>query len=444
TAIITGEKSGMSKELMNAYRDSGMAHFLSISGLHMSMVAGLMFFLVRLIMAAVPSLCIKYDSKKIAVYFAIGVSIFYLFISGGEVPAQRAFIMTFIIVIGVLFNRRAISMNTISWAALIILIITPEALIGASFQMSFSAVVILIAFYEKISKKIAPWFNGDKDNIPIRFLKVLVLYLLGIIVADILASLATLPFAIYHFNRIAIYTSLANLLAGPVIGFIIMPAILLALLMLPFSGFGFDVAIKIAGYGINLINQITLWVSSFEGASLQVPSIPLWGLVLIVFGGLWLCIWEQKWRFWGVVIIFLGLTSVFFVRSPDAVISEDLKVIALKSEENKMIILPCRGKKFIKELWYEKTASQPLNKKKYEKIKKIYNGKNIHPDIIQLKCNKETCIYKNRIKIVKGKDIYVDGQKIDLKNSGGISVYLSSVVKIEKVRDYIGNRIWNN
>ena len=335
-------------------------------------------------------------------------------------------------------------MNTIAWAALFILLITPEALIGASFQMSFSAVFVLIAFYEKISNKITLWFNISDDNIFIRSCKFTLLYLLGIVVADVLASFATLPFAIYHFNRIAVYTSLANLLAGPVIGFVIMPAVLVSLLMLPFSSYGFAIGVKLAGYGVGIINQITLWVSSLEGASVQVLSIPLWGLVLIVFGGLWLCIWEQKWRWWGVVIIFFGLMSMFFTRNPDAVISEDLKVIALKSEENKMIILPCRGKKFIKEIWYAKTASHPLSKKQYEKIKKVYTGTSVYSDIIDLKCDKKECIYKNRIKIVKGEDIYIDNQKIDLANSSGVSIYLSPSVKIEKVRDYIGSRIWNN
>jgi len=444
TAIITGEKNAIDKKIIKSYRDSGIAHFLSISGLHMSMVAGLMFFLVRLIMALVPPLCLKYDSKKIAVYFAVTISVFYLLISGAEVPAQRAFIMTFIVVMGVLFNRRAISMNTIAWAAFFILLITPEALVGASFQMSFSAVVVLIAFYEKISNKIILWFNHNNDNIFERFCKCIIIYLFGIIVADALASFATIPFAIYHFNRIAVYTSLANLLAGPIIGFIIMPAVLLSLLMLPFSSIGFDIGIRLVGWGISLVNKIALWVGSIDGASVQVLSMPLWGLILIVLGGLWLCIWEQKWRWWGVAFMFLGLVSIPFSQNPDAIVSEDLKVIALKSEDGKMVILPCRGKNFIKEIWYEKTASQQPNKKQYEKIKKIYKGEDVYPDIIQLKCNKETCIYKNRLKIIKGKNIYVDNKKINLKNSGGISVYLSPLTKIKRVKEYIGGRIWNN
>ena len=144
-AIVAGEQGVISRKIIQNYRDSGLAHFLSISGLHMTMIAGLMFFLVRLIIAFVPPLALRCDSKKISAVFAILISVFYLFVSGAEIPAQRAFIMNFIVVLGIMLGRRAISMKTISLAALLVLVFTPQALIGASFQMSFAAVIALIA-----------------------------------------------------------------------------------------------------------------------------------------------------------------------------------------------------------------------------------------------------------------------------------------------------------
>ncbi|MDR1025968.1 MAG: ComEC/Rec2 family competence protein, partial [Lactobacillus sp.] len=159
SALVAGEKGLINNNLYNNYRDSGLAHFLSISGLHMSMIAGLMFFMVRLVVAAIPPIALRYDGKKISAVFAIIMSFVYLLISGAEIPAQRAFIMTTIVLIGVLVSRRAISIKTISWAALIILIISPQALIGASFQMSFAAVVCLIAFYERYASSLSKFLN---------------------------------------------------------------------------------------------------------------------------------------------------------------------------------------------------------------------------------------------------------------------------------------------
>ena len=148
TALIAGERFGISDKITEDYQNSGLAHFLSISGLHMSMLAGFMFLLVRSIIAAIPPLALRVDSKKISAIIAVILSAIYLAISGGAIPTQRAFIMTFIVLLGIMFSRQAISMRTISWAAIIVLLITPQALIGASFQMSFAAVVALIAFYE--------------------------------------------------------------------------------------------------------------------------------------------------------------------------------------------------------------------------------------------------------------------------------------------------------
>lgn len=139
SAVIAGEQTGINSRLIQNYRDSGLAHFLSISGLHMSMLAGLMFFFIRLLMALIPPLTLRCDSKKVSAVFALLISVVYLLISGAAIPAQRAFIMTFIVLLGVLLDRRAISMKTIAWAAFLVLLITPEALVGASFQMSFAA-----------------------------------------------------------------------------------------------------------------------------------------------------------------------------------------------------------------------------------------------------------------------------------------------------------------
>ncbi|MBQ9732226.1 MAG: ComEC/Rec2 family competence protein [Alphaproteobacteria bacterium] len=439
-AIVAGEQSGISKKCIEAYRNSGLAHFLSISGLHMSLISGLMFFFVRLIMAFIPNLALRFDSKKIAVGFAFVMSSVYLLISGAGVPVQRAFIMTTIVLMGVLFNRKAVSMYSVAWAAFGVLLITPEALVGASFQMSFAAVIALIAFYEKFANKLSNWLKDKNDSVFMKGLKILTVYLLGIVIADLVASVATLPFAVYHFNRIAIYTTVANLLSGPIIGLLIMPFTLFALIFMPL---GLERCfLEVVGWGVNWLNNITLWVSSWDSASIQILSPPLWGFILIVFGGLWLCIWERNWRWWGSALIVLGALSVCDVQLPDVLISDDGKVIALKGNDNNMVILPSRGNNFIKHFWMEKTASKPISDKYKQELKKIMSGKDIKSDWLELVCKNDFCIYKDVVKIDPKGHVWVDNALIDNKN-GALAIYLYPGLRIVNIKDYVGNRLWH-
>lgn len=444
-AIVAGERGGIKNAITENYRDSGLAHFLSISGLHMSMIAGMMFFLVRILAALIPSVGGCYDTKKIAAVFAIFMSVVYLLISGAEIPSQRAFIMTFIVLLGVIFARQAISMRMIAWAALIVLAISPQALIGASFQMSFAAVAALIAFYEANAGRLYRFLNGKGDRdiaLPIRIIKIIWVYLLGIIISDLVASLATLPFAIYHFNRIAVFTSLTNLLAGPIIGFIIMPFVLLALLLMPL---GLDYwPLKLVGAGINWVNEITAYVAHLPEAAYKVVSMPLWGLLLIVYGGLWLCLWRCPWRKWGAAAILIGFASILTVRTPDVMADRDGEVFAVKDEAGKMVILPTRGNNYLKKVWLEKTANDKLSPKQTKKLKEIYEGSRTNKEWIDMACTSRDCLYKGRIKIIKFGGVEIDGKDIDLYDRQGVNFYLKNGgVETETVRDKIGYRFWN-
>ena len=412
SAIIAGERGAINEEQYTQYRNSGLAHFLSISGLHMSMLAGLMFFLVRFVIALFPKLALRIDSKKIAAIFAIILSLIYLFISGNAIPAQRAFIMTFVVLLGVLTNRRAISIQTISLAAFIILLVSPEVLVSASFQMSFAAVLGLIAFYEKISHYVQKFLNISGFR---KWVRVILLYILGIIISDFIASVMTLPFAIYHFNMIAVYTTLGNFLAGPVIGLVIMPFVLLSLLFMPF---GLDtIFLKITGFGISLVNQITFYVASLPNAAIQVPSIPHWGLVLIIGGGLWFIIWQAKWRYWGLFAIVIGLFSIITVRTPDIIISPDAKVVAFKNKQGKLEIVSSRSGRFIKDIWQNKYffASNKANLQEHPEIK------------------------------ITGTKVIYNNKEYNLDNEIGMSIYINSdgSNNIKTIRDDIGYRYWN-
>ncbi len=448
-AIVAGERSGMSRRLTENYRDSGLAHFLSISGLHMSMLAGMMFFLVRAAASCFPPLIARYDTKKAAAVLSVFMSALYLLVSGAEIPAQRSFIMIFIVLLGILLGRQALSILTISWAALVVLLLTPEALVGASFQMSFAAVVALIAFYERYAGNLHRFLHGGKyQNRPLlqKTGRIVFAYIVGILTSDFVASLATLPFSIYHFNQIAVYTTIGNLLAGPVIGLIIMPFVLISLLALPLGLE--ELPLKIVGFGVHLVNETTAWVASLPNAGLPVLSMPSWGLGAIVLGGLWLCIWLGKWRLWGWLGIILGTLSLLTTSVPDVMIDESGKAVAVKDNTGRLIILPSRGKNFVKSIWLEKTGNIPLSPDEKKKLNDIWNGRKRaeNQTWIDLRCNskKKQCVYKGRVTILKNKGVKIDGRTFDSKRALGAAVRLHpDHAEIRTIRAYVGSRYWN-
>lgn len=441
-AIIAGERGKITPQQTAEYRDAGLAHFLAISGLHMGMIAGLMFVFVRWILACFPSVALRYDTKKCAAILAILMSFIYLIISGWQISTQRAFIMTAFVLLGVLFGRKAISMRMAAWAALVILILEPQVIISAGFQMSFAAVIMLIAFYEKYAGKFSVHHAQEKKNhFFIRLIKVIFIYLTGIVVADFVASLATLPFVIYHFNRISVYTSLANLLAGPVIALWIMPAVLFSLLLMPF---GLDkYALYIAGKGIDIVNSIAHYVAGIDGASFQILAMPSWGLMLIVFGGLWLAIWQTKWRYWGWLGIVIGFLSVLTVRVPDILVDAGAKTFAVKTEQGKMLILPNRGNYFTKQMWSEKLALKILSAEEKHKLHQIYQGRLIDKKWLDLQCDKEKCIYQDKAVFYK-KGVFILND-IDYTPQGALSVFnISSRPQIYSVEKSVGKRYWSS
>ena len=336
-------------------------------------------------------------------------------------------------------------MRTITLAALIVLVLSPEALIGASFQMSFAAVVALIAFYEKYAGRLNRFLSGGGQKQQSRMLtlaKTVWVYIAGIVVSDLVASLATLPFAVYHFNRIAIYTTAANFLAGPVIGLVIMPFMLLSMLLMPFGLDG--PTLKLTGWGVEKVNEITAWVASWPNAGYQVLAMPLWGLLLIVFGGLWLCLWQRKWRLWGLLGILCGFLSIFTVKVPDVMINAEADLLAVKDTADELVILPGRGNYFDKQMWLERTASRKLSESDYEKLKSIYKGKEAEKNWLDLKCDKESCVYRGRVKYLKSHGLEIDGKHFDVSASLGAVLYFDGEeIKIKTIRDYIGCRKWN-
>lgn len=343
-ALITGERGPVAPDLLQAYRDAGLAHVLVIAGMHMSMVAGLVFVWLRAALAAIPPLALRLHVKKWTAAGALLVILAYLVISGAPVPTRRAFIMNGIVLLAVLFDRDALSLRSITWAALAILAWRPEVLVGASFQMSFAAVYGLISGYEALGPALGRWRRAGRS-----LWHHIVLYLAGILLTTQIAGTATAFYTIYHFNRYATYGLLGNALAVPLVGFWVMPSALAAFCLMPF---GLDHwGWRSMGRGLLLISRIARWVSSLPGASIDLPAVPMAALVLFSLGGLWLVLWKRGWRLLGVIGLAGGVLLYAFHRPPDLLISGSGGVIAVRAADGGLVFSPGVREKALRETW---------------------------------------------------------------------------------------------
>ncbi|MGH6736308.1 MAG: ComEC/Rec2 family competence protein [Methyloceanibacter sp.] len=346
-ALITGERGGIPQELTQAMRDSGLAHILAISGLHMVIMAGTVFWLVRALLALSPGLALHSPIKKWAAAVALAAATFYLALSGASVPTVRAWIMMGIMLIAVMLDRPAITMRNVALAAIAILVVAPESLFDPSFEMSFAAVVALVALYEWLSARnrirlfdVSPLWRGLRKGGALAF---------GAAATTLVAGTAVAPFAVYHFHRMTHFSLVANLVAAPLVSLLIMPMALLALIAMPFGLEAWP--LYAMGFGIELMVGTGRWVASWPGAVSILPRISGTALALIVLGGLWLCLWRTRMRALGLVIAALGLVLAPASNRPDVLIEREGATAALRSDGGNLVFPPATAATYSVENW---------------------------------------------------------------------------------------------
>lgn len=322
-ALLTGDRGGISKETMAAMRDSGLAHLLAISGLHVGLLTMTLFFALRYLFACVPFVALRYPIKKWAALFSLAGAFCYFLLAGMTVPTQRAFIMIALSLGAVMLDRRAISLRLVAVAAAIILLWRPESLVSVSFQMSFAAVVVLVAVYEVAG----PMFSNWRRHAGI--VRRAGLYVAAVSLTTLAASIATAPFALYHFHKVASFGLVANLLAVPIMAFWVMPVGLLALVLVPL-GLGL-VPLLLMGVGIDVVAYIAVTVAGWEGATHGLPALPTLTLVGVTLSGLWLCLWRGPIRLAAAGGFALALLPALLWRPPDALVSADGAAFAVAS-----------------------------------------------------------------------------------------------------------------
>ncbi len=346
-ALITGERGGIPEEVTQSMRDSGLAHILSISGLHMVIMAGTVFWLVRALLALMPALALRYPIKKWAAAAALAAATFYLALSGAAVPTVRSWIMMSIVLIAVMLDRPALTMRNVALAALAILIVAPESLFDPSFEMSFAAVVALVALYEWLAARSRERL-GDVSLVWGTLRKGWAL-ISGAAVTTLVAGTAIAPFAIYHFHRMTHYGLIANLIAAPLVSLLIMPMAVLSLIAMPFGLEAWP--LRAMGLGIELMVGAGQWVASWPGAVTILPAISGSGLVLVVLGGLWVCLWQTRARALGLVIAACGIALAPGSERPDILIEREGATAALRSDRGNLVFPPATAASYSVDNW---------------------------------------------------------------------------------------------
>ncbi|MEK9969622.1 MAG: ComEC/Rec2 family competence protein, partial [Ferrovibrio sp.] len=352
-ALMTGVRGPIPDSVDAAFRDSGLAHILSISGLHLTLVAGLLFFLVRALLALHPYLALHFPIKKWAALAALLGAVAYTLVSGAALPTLRALAMIALGLLAVMLDRRAITLRAVAWAALLLLVLWPDSLLDPGFQMSFAAVTALVAAFEQLSPKLTRWRSQAGP------LRIALLWIGGVIAASFVAGLGSSLFAAYHFNRVADYALVANLLAAPLVDFIIMPLAVLAFMLMPL---GLEaLALTPMVWAVDLLIALATWVAGWPDAVGTMPAMPLWGLAAITMGGLWLCLWRRHWRWLGVIGLIAGTASPWLTAQPDLLVSGDGRLLAVRAAESgRYYFSSATPRGFMAETWWERLGSPRL------------------------------------------------------------------------------------
>jgi competence protein ComEC len=351
-AMTTGHEAFIPRQQVDDLRAAGLAHIISISGLHMAIVGGFAFAAARLGIAAWPWLALRIHGKKLAAVVGLLAVGGYLVLSGAPPPAERAAITAAVAFGAILVDRQAISLHALALAAMAVLLLQPEAVTEPGFQMSFAATAALVALAEVWPRPVkeinTPW--------PIRIVQGIGVWTAASLAASFVAGLATGPFAMQHFNRVSTWGLVSNLLVAPISSFLMMPGLALGAALTPL-GLG-DAPLAVAGFAIELMNRIAGVAAHAPYAQLVVASGPAWVLPAAFLGLLWLCLWRGRLR-WAGLPFALAVMLVPKPTPPDAWVSADGATAAVRAGREAVLLRP-DVKLFGAELWSRRRGLTPL------------------------------------------------------------------------------------
>ncbi|HEY1411429.1 MAG TPA: ComEC/Rec2 family competence protein, partial [Rhodopila sp.] len=342
--LLTGASMAIPEADHAAFRDSGLAHLLAVAGLHIGIVMGLALTVSRFGFALSEHASLFWPTKKLAALCALATGGCYMVLTGMHVPIIRSFVMACLFTVAVLADRRPFSLRGLALAAVVLMLVAPQDLPDVSFQMSFSAVLALIAGYEALR----PWLRRLHGT---GWHRRLLSHLVALALTSALAGGASAPYGAYHFGHVQVYFVLANMVAVPLTALWVMPAGLMALLLMPLHLEA--LALVPMGWGAEAVVWVARVTGALPAATFPVPHIPAWGLCLFSVGLAWLGLWRTRRRLLGVVVMVAGLASPLLDRPPDLLVSGDGRLIAVRTGQGVFLQQMEGGSKFTRDAWMQ-------------------------------------------------------------------------------------------
>lgn len=446
-AVTTGDRSGISQSTLASLRDSNLAHLLAISGLHMGLLVGFVFAALRYGIALIPGIAMRVHSKRLAAALSILAATIYLILSGGNVSTQRAFVMATVALVAVIADRRVISLRAVAVAALIVLLVRPEALLSPGFHMSFAATVALVAVFSEMQRsetRIGPgWLQP----------------VVALVLSSLVAGLATAPYGAAHFNQLAHYGLLANVLSVPVMGTLVIPA---AVLSASLSIVGLDwIGIWLMGIGLNWILFVADWVSAMPGAKSAVISPGPLVLPLFSAGFLFVVLWQGHARWVGLVAVAVAFGMWIKTDRPPVLIAGNGALVGVMTGNGRALSKP-KGHGFVARNWLENDGDatlQPAAADRWQKSGKGYDTKGVR--MAKLGSYRLFHIQGKRalsgFKGCKSGDLVISSVQIDgtwpcrifdpkrLRRTGALAVHVEEgKMQVMTSRHASGSRLWNS
>ena len=349
-SMVSGERSGIPGDMNTSLQISGLAHIISISGLHMTLVAGGVFWAVRALLALIPYFALRWPIKKIAAVAALFVGLIYTLLADSGSATQRSYLMIAVMFFAVLVDRPAISLRNLAIAAIIILLVTPEESVGASFQMSFLAVMGLASF--------SKWWNAreadrpkDQKNFALtwagRFKRIVIISGLTTLVAGGTSTIA----AVYHFDRLSPYSVIANGLSLPVSEALVMPPALIAVLLMPFGLEYYP--LKVMEFGLWATMKVSDWTASLPAANLLVAKPNVVGIVMIALAAGIVAVGTGRFRWAGLGLAVLGLVVSTFSARPAVLVEDRAATVAVQDESGNYVFASGSKNKFASGKWLQ-------------------------------------------------------------------------------------------
>ncbi|AKS46214.1 competence protein ComEC [Octadecabacter temperatus] len=441
-AIMTGDRSGMGQDSLTALRASNLAHLLAISGMHMGILAAFLFAALRYSMALWPHAALHWPVKKIAAIGALIAAAGYLALSGGNVSTERAFVMVAVMLVAVLFDRRALTLRAVAIAAMIVLTLRPEALFGPGFQMSFAATTALVAVFGVMRQLELP-------EVP-RWLKSIG----AVFVSSLVAGLATAPFAAFHFNQIAQFGLIANLLSVPLMGTLVMPAAVVATVLAPF---GLEmIGLWVMDLGLRWILGVAHFVADQDGALRHVATPGPEVLMMIALGGLFVVLWQGWLRWLGVGPVIAAFALWQVVERPMLLVADTGSLIGVMTQDGRAVSKE-RGESFAVGNWLENDGAPVAQDVAYRRDGLVEEGRTVFArvgDARVLNVRGSTAVAA--LDGCGGADIIITNQELDqidgcnvfdirrLRQTGALAGYVENgTLTLIGAHERTGERIWN-